>query len=76
MIRDIMIAFLIFNAISRSSGLSQGLKQTAVWHFLLIMNSVTGRYLNPVLQHAAYQLLYLAEIRLIRETDKPINTQK
>ena len=37
---------------------------------------VTGRDLNPGLPHAEYQLFYLAEIRLIRETEKPTNAQK
>ena len=37
---------------------------------------VTDRDLNPGLPHAEYQLLYLAEIRLIRETEKPTNAQK
>ena len=36
---------------------------------------VTCRDLNPGLPHAEYQLLYLAEIRLIREKDKPTNAQ-
>ena len=37
---------------------------------------VTDRDLNPGLPHAEHQLLYLAEIRLIRETEKPTNAQK
>ena len=37
---------------------------------------MTDRDLNPGLPHAEYQLLYLAEIRLIRETEKPTNAQK
>ena len=36
---------------------------------------VTGWNLIPGFPHAAYQLLYLAEIRLIREIDKPNNTE-
>ena len=36
---------------------------------------VTCRDLNPGLPKAEYQLLYLAEIRLIREKDKPTNAQ-
>ena len=37
---------------------------------------VTGWNLIPGFPHAAYQLLCLAEIRLIRETDKPIIVPK
>ena len=37
---------------------------------------VLGRDLNPGLLHAEYQLLYLAEIGLIRETGNPTNAQK
>ena len=49
--------------------------------FSLIFNKeplllVTDRDLNPGLPHAEHQLLYLAEIRLIRETEKPTNAQK
>ena len=49
--------------------------------FSLIFNKeplllVTDRDLNPGLPHAEYRLLYLAEIRLIRETEKPTNAQK
>ena len=43
--------------------------------FSLIFNKealllVTDREINPGLTHAEHQLLYLAEIRLIRETEK------
>ena len=70
--------FPIINLTSRSSGLRQDLKQTAEWRFLFDNEPllvVNGRDLNPGIPHAAYQLLYLAEIRLVPETDKPNNTQ-
>ena len=59
----LLLPIPIINLTSRSCGRRQGLKQTA-------------GISNPGVPHAAYQLLYLAEIRLIRETDKPNNTQK
>ena len=74
----LLLSFPIINLTSRSSGRRQGLKQTAEWHFLFDNEPLWWRLAaisNLGLPHAAYQLLYLAEIRLIRETDKPNNTQ-
>ena len=74
-----LLPFPIINLTSWSSGLRKGLKQTAEWHLLFDNEPlllVNGRDLNPGLPHAAYHLLYLAEIRLIRETDKLTNAQK
>ena len=75
----LLLPIPIINLTSRSCGRRQGLKQTAEWHFLFDNEPillVRAGISNPGVPHAAYQLLYLAEIRLIRETDKPNNTQK